>query len=111
MRDGRSFLFDNRAGDAERALAAEADLAGKTRRPGDQADALVELARMQLDRGAMAEAGQSLRQARAALGGNQAGGGRREGERARLLARGGRRGGVVRGAPGERRPGGAPSDG
>ncbi|MDB4971589.1 MAG: Tetratricopeptide repeat protein [Myxococcales bacterium] len=67
MREARSWLFDGRFGDGERALAAEADLSAKTKRPGDQADALVELARVQLDRGALAEAGQSLRQARAAL--------------------------------------------
>lgn len=67
MREARSWLFDGRSGDCERALSAEADLSAKTKRPGDQADALVELARVQLDRGALAEAGQALRQARAAL--------------------------------------------
>ena len=67
MREARSWLFDSRFGDGERGLAAEADLSAKTKRPGDQADALVELARVQLDRNALAEAGQSLRQARAAL--------------------------------------------
>ncbi len=67
MREARSWLFDGRFGDGERALAAEADLSAKTKRPSDQADALVELARVQLDRGALAEAGQSLRLARAAL--------------------------------------------
>ena len=65
MREARSWLFDGRFGDGERALSAEADLSAKTKRPGDQADALVELARVQLDRGALSEAGQSLRQARA----------------------------------------------
>ena len=65
MREARSWLFDGRYGDGERALSAEADLSAKTKRPGDQADALVELARIQLDRDALAEAGQSLRQARA----------------------------------------------
>ncbi len=67
MREARSWLFDGRFGDGERALAAEADLSAKTRRPGDQADALVELARVELDRDALSEAGQSLRQARQAL--------------------------------------------
>ena len=67
MREARSWLFDGRFGDGERALAAEADLSAKTKRPGDQADALVELARVQLDRNALSEAGQSLRQARATL--------------------------------------------
>jgi tetratricopeptide (TPR) repeat protein len=67
MREARSWLFDGRFGDGERALVGEADLSAKTKRPGDQADALVELARVQLDRGALAEAGQSLRQARQAL--------------------------------------------
>ncbi len=67
MREARSWLFDSRFGDGERSLSAEADLSAKTRRPGDQGDALVELARVQLDRNALAEAGQSLRQARSAL--------------------------------------------
>jgi tetratricopeptide (TPR) repeat protein len=67
MREARSWLFDGRFGDGERALAAEADLSAKTRRPGDQAEALVELARVQLDRNALSEAGQSLRQARQVL--------------------------------------------
>ncbi len=67
MREARSWLFDGRFGDGERALAAEADLSAKTKRPGDQAEALVELARVQLDRNALAEAGQSLRQSRAVL--------------------------------------------
>jgi len=67
MREARSWLFDGRFGDGERALAAEADLSAKTKRPGDQAEALVELARVQLDRNALAEAGQSLRQARQVL--------------------------------------------
>ncbi|HZS36480.1 MAG TPA: tetratricopeptide repeat protein [Polyangia bacterium] len=63
MREARSWVFDARGGDAERALAVEADLAAKTHRPGDQVDALVELGRIQLDRGAVSDAGQSLRQA------------------------------------------------
>ncbi|MGZ3441045.1 MAG: tetratricopeptide repeat protein [Polyangia bacterium] len=67
MREARSWLFDSRFGDGERALTTEADLSAKTKRPGDQGDALVELARVQLDRGALSEAGQSLRQARQAL--------------------------------------------
>jgi tetratricopeptide (TPR) repeat protein len=67
MREARSWLFDGRYGDGERALSAEADLSAKTKRPGDQADALVELARVQLDRNALAEAGQTLRVARTAL--------------------------------------------
>jgi len=67
MREARSWLFEGRFGDGERALVAEADLSAKTKRPGDQADALVELARVQLDRGALSEAGQSLRQARQTL--------------------------------------------
>jgi Flp pilus assembly protein TadD len=67
MREARSWLFDGRFGDGERALSIEADLSAKTKRPGDQGDALVELARVQLDRGALSEAGQSLRQARQAL--------------------------------------------
>jgi hypothetical protein len=67
MREARSWVFDARGGDAERALSTEADLAGKTKRPGDQADAFVELARIQLDRGAVSDAGQSLRQASEAL--------------------------------------------
>ncbi|HEX6837862.1 MAG TPA: tetratricopeptide repeat protein [Polyangia bacterium] len=67
MREARSWLFDGRFGDGERALAAEADLSAKTKRPGDQADALIELARVQLDRNALSEAGQSLRVARQAL--------------------------------------------
>src|SRR5262249_32682096 len=72
MREARSWLFDGRFGDGERALAAEAELSAKTKRPGDQADALVELSRVQLDRGALSEAGQSLRQARQALEGEAA---------------------------------------
>jgi tetratricopeptide (TPR) repeat protein len=102
MRDARSFLFDNRNGDAERALAAEADLAAKTRRPGDQADALVELARMQLDRGAVTEAGQSLRQARTVLEGTTAAGLTTERERQHLLAEALHVRAMVLGAIGER---------
>ena len=67
MREARSWLFEGREGDCERALAAEADLAAKTRRPADQAEALIELGRVQLDRAALSEAGQSLRLARQAL--------------------------------------------
>jgi tetratricopeptide (TPR) repeat protein len=63
MRSARSWLFEGRPGEAEKAMLEEADLAKKTKRPGDQADALVELARLQVDRGALADAGQALRQA------------------------------------------------
>jgi len=84
MREARSWLFDGRYGDGERSLSAEADLSAKTKRPGDQADALVELARVQLDRNALAEAGQSLRQARSALDAPDAASILTEGERRRL---------------------------
>jgi tetratricopeptide (TPR) repeat protein len=63
MREVHAWLYEGRGVDAERALTAEADLAEKTHRPGDQLDALVELARVQLDRGAVTDAGQTLRQA------------------------------------------------
>jgi tetratricopeptide (TPR) repeat protein len=62
MREARSWAFEARPGEAEKSLAAEADTAQKTKRPGDEADARIELARLQLDRGAVSEAGQSLRQ-------------------------------------------------
>ena len=88
MREARSWLFDGRFGDGERALSTEADLSAKTKRPGDQADALVEMARVQLDRGALAEAGQSLRQARAALDAPEAAAILTEGERRRLVVGG-----------------------
>jgi predicted Zn-dependent protease len=100
MRDARSFLFDNRNGDAERALVAEADFAGKTKRAGDQADALVELARMQLDRGAVSEAGQSLRQSRTVL--EAAATAVSERQRQQLLAEGLHVRAMVLGAIGER---------
>ncbi len=63
MREARSWIFEGRQGEAEKSLAAEADLAQKTKRPGDEADARVELGRVQLDRGAVSEAGQMVRQA------------------------------------------------
>jgi tetratricopeptide (TPR) repeat protein len=69
MREARSFVFDGRPGEAEKAMAAEVALAEKTKRPGDQADALIELARLQIDRGAVVDAGQSLRQANEVLNG------------------------------------------
>jgi tetratricopeptide (TPR) repeat protein len=69
MREARSFVFDGRPGEAEKAMAAEVALAEKTKRPGDQADALIELARLQIDRGAVVDAGQSLRQAGDVLNG------------------------------------------
>jgi tetratricopeptide (TPR) repeat protein len=86
MRDAHSWLYEGRATDAERALAAEADLAQKTHRPGDQADALVELSRLLVDRGALAEAGQSLRQATALLAAHDGGSALGEVERHRLGA-------------------------
>jgi Tetratricopeptide repeat len=63
MRQARIWIYEGREVEAERAYTAEADLAQKTHRPGDQLDALVEEARVQLDRGALADAGQTLRQA------------------------------------------------
>lgn len=68
MRAARSWLFEGRESDCERALAAEVEWARQHRWPGDQAEALVELARVQLDRAQLAAAGQSLRQLREALG-------------------------------------------
>ena len=62
MREARSWVFEGRLGEAEKSLAAEADLAMKTKRPGDEADARIELARLQLDRSAVGEAGQTARQ-------------------------------------------------
>jgi len=63
MREARTWMFEARPNEAEKAMAAEADTAQKTKRPGDEADALVELARVQLDRGATMDAGQTLRSA------------------------------------------------
>ncbi len=71
MRLARSWLFEARPGEAEKAIIEESQLAQKTKRPGDQAEALVELARLQLDRGAVTDAGQTLRQARELLGGKE----------------------------------------
>jgi hypothetical protein len=71
MREARSFVFDARPGEAEKAMAAEVALAEKTKRPGDQADALIQLARLQLDRGAVVDAGQSLRVAGDVLAGRE----------------------------------------
>jgi len=67
MREARSWIFDGKVAEAERALYAEADLAERAKRPGDEAEALVEVARLQLDRSAVAEAGQSLRRAQEVL--------------------------------------------
>lgn len=63
MREARSWMFEARPNEAEKAMAAEADTAQKTKRPGDEADALCQLARVQLDRGATMDAGQTLRSA------------------------------------------------
>jgi tetratricopeptide (TPR) repeat protein len=63
MREARSWIFDARPNEAEKGIAAEADTAQKTKRPGDEADALIELSRVQLDRGATMDAGQTLRSA------------------------------------------------
>ena len=68
MRQARIWIYEGREVEAERAYTAEADLAQKTHRPGDQLDALVEESRVQLDRGSLAEAGQTLRQASIAAG-------------------------------------------
>ncbi len=62
MREARSWLYDGRPLEAEKAFSAEAELAGKLKRLSDQADALIERARVELDRSGAAEAGQSLRQ-------------------------------------------------
>jgi tetratricopeptide (TPR) repeat protein len=102
MREARSWLFDGRSGDCERALATEADLSAKTKRPGDQADALVELARVQLDRGALAEAGQSLRLARQVLEAPEAPALMSETERRKLSGEGLHVRAMVLGAIGER---------
>jgi Tfp pilus assembly protein PilF len=67
MRQARIWIYEGREVEAERAYTAEADLAQKTHRPGDQLDALVEESRVQLDRGSLADAGQTLRQASALL--------------------------------------------
>jgi predicted Zn-dependent protease len=67
MRQARSWIYEGREVEAERAYTAEADTAQKTHRPGDQLDALLEAARVQLDRGALADSGQTLRQAGALL--------------------------------------------
>jgi predicted Zn-dependent protease len=67
MRQARSWIYEGREVEAERAYTAEADLAQKIHRPGDQLDALVEEARVQLDRGALADSGQTLRQTAAVL--------------------------------------------
>jgi Tfp pilus assembly protein PilF len=63
MRQARIWIYEGREVEAERAYTAEADLAQKIHRPGDELDALVEQARVQLDRGALADSGQTLRQA------------------------------------------------
>jgi hypothetical protein len=63
MRQARIWIYEGREVEAERAYTAEADLAQKIHRPGDELDALVEEARVQLDRGALADSGQTLRQA------------------------------------------------
>jgi hypothetical protein len=67
MRQARSWIYEGREVEAERAYTAEADLAQKIHRPGDELDALVEQARVQLDRGALADSGQTLRQTAAVL--------------------------------------------
>lgn len=110
MREARSWLFEAREGDCERALAAEADLAQKTHRPGDQAEALVELGRVQLDRGALSEAGQSLRLARQTLEAKEAGALTSEVERRRLLAEALHVRAMVLGAIGERQLANARAD-
>jgi predicted Zn-dependent protease len=67
MREARSWLYEGRVPEAERALASEAALAEKTKRPGDEADALIELGRLQLDRSAPVETAASIKRAETAL--------------------------------------------
>ena len=63
MRAARVALFEDRTLDAERALVREADVARKASRAGEAAEAFLEAARLQIERGALAEAGRGLREA------------------------------------------------
>lgn len=67
LRMARSHLFEERTADAELALIKEADWARKQRRPIDAAETFLEVARVQIERGALAEAGRGLREAQNSL--------------------------------------------
>ena len=67
MHAARSFLFEDKGSEAERALIREGDAARKLHRPIESAQAFVEAARIQLDRGALAEAGRGIQEATASL--------------------------------------------
>jgi hypothetical protein len=67
LRIARSHLFEEHAPDAELAMIKEADWARKQRRPIDAAETFLEVARVQLERGALAEAGRGLREAQNSL--------------------------------------------
>jgi tetratricopeptide (TPR) repeat protein len=86
MREARAWVFEARLGEAEKALLAESDTAQKTRRPGDEADALVELGRLQLDRGALTDAGNTLRQVTDLLSNKELALGMNDEERRRMSA-------------------------
>lgn len=74
MRSARSKLFEAQGAptpalmqEAEKALATEVDAAKKSRRPADQLRALVELGRIQIERGALADAGKTVHAVRDVL--------------------------------------------
>lgn len=67
MRAARSMLWEDHTLDAERALVREADTARKAGRLDQAAAAFLEVVRIQVERGALAEAGRGIKEATLAL--------------------------------------------
>lgn len=63
MRDARSWLFEDRSIDAEKAMVKEGAEARRAGRLTDAAETFVEVARIQIERGALAEAGRGMKEA------------------------------------------------
>ena len=67
MRAARSYLFEDHSLDAERALVKEGAEARKARRAAESAETFLEAARIQIERGALAEAGRGIKEATESL--------------------------------------------
>jgi tetratricopeptide (TPR) repeat protein len=67
MREARSFLFGDRSLDAERALVKEGAEARRAGRLAESAESFLDVARIQIERGALAEAGRGIKEATESL--------------------------------------------